>query len=383
MWTKDEHVSPAGIPRLASDALMTLAEARQRLTAGVMPIASISLGLGEAVAKTLARDVVAMADLPARTVALRDGWAVAAESIAGASAYAPILLEHETVWVEAGDDLPPGTDTVLGQDAIPEPEAAPGRIRVVEEAPETEGSRSAGADLSRGQVVAVAGSRLGSSQILALAACGIVRVDVRCPTVRLVATRPAGTAICAALAALIAADGGITVETLQPGRDASTLAEAILGGPADAVFVVGGTGFGRTDFSAAALDLAGTVTAHGLALRPGETSGFGTAGGRPVLLVPGRPDAALACYLTLGRPLLDALSGTHATDRRTGPLLRKIVSTLGMSEIVFVRCQSEGIEFLGGAELPLHRLVLADAVVLVPPEREGYGEGTSVEIIPL
>lgn len=383
MWTKDEPVSAAGIPRLASDALTTLAEARQRLTSGVMPIASVSLGLSEAVGKTLARDVVAMADLPARTAALRDGWAVAAEAIAGASAYAPILLDHEPVWVEAGDDLPPGTDTVLGQEAVPDPEAATGRIRVVEEAAETEGTRSAGADLSRGQIVAVAGTRLAPSRVLAMAACGIVRVDVRRPTVRLVATRPAGAAICAALAALITADGGIPVETLQPDRDAGALAEAILGRQADAVFVVGGTGYGRTDLSAAALTQAGTLTAHGLALRPGETTGFGTAGGRPVLLVPGRPDAALACYLTLGRPLLDALAGTHATDRRTGPLLRKIVSTLGMSEIVFVRFRSEGVEPLGGAELPLHRLALADAVVLVPPEREGYGEGTNVEIIPL
>ena len=362
---------------------MALAEARGRLTAGVMPVAPISLGLGEAVGGTLAGDVVAMADLPARTLALRDGWAFAAEAVAGASPYAPILLASQPVWVEAGDDLPPGTDTVLGQEAIPDPEAPPGRIRVVEEAPATEGTRGAGADLSRGQIMAAAGTRLAPSRILGLAACGIARVDVRRPMVRLVATGPAGAAVCAALAAFIAADGGIAVQTRQPGRHADAVAEAILGSPADAVFVIGGTGFGRTDVSAAALTLAGTVTAHGVALRPGETAGFGTAGGRPVLLVPGRPDAALASYLTLGRPLLGALAGTRATDRRIAPLLRKIVSTLGMSELVFVQCRPEGIEPLGSAEIPLHRLALADAAVLVPPEREGYVEGTSVEIIPL
>lgn len=362
---------------------MALAAARELLVAGVMPVAPVSLGLSEAVGGTLARDIVAMADLPPCTVALRDGWAVAAEAITGASAYAPILLGCEPVWVEAGDALPPGTDTVLGEDAIPNPEAPVDRIRVVEEAPETEGTRDAGADLPRGHILAGAGTRLTPSRILGLAACGLMHVDVRRPIVRLVATGPAGATICAALAALIAADGGIAVEILRPPRDAESIAEAILGRPADAIFVVGGTGFGRTDLSTAALTRAGAVTAHGLALRPGETTGFGTAGGRPVLLVPGRPDAALASYLALGRPLLDALAGTHATDRRAAPLLRKIVSTLGMSDIVFVRCRSEGIEPLGGAELPLHRLALADAVVLVPPEREGYGEGTTVEIIPL
>ena len=381
MWTKDEPA--AGVPRRASAALMALAEARRLLISGVMPITPVSLSLGEAIGATLASDIVAMADLPASTVALRDGWAVVAKAIAGASAYAPILLGREPIWVEAGDTLPAGTDTILGEDAIPNPEAPIGRIRVVEEAPEIEGTRDVGADLPRGHNLANAGTRLAPSQVLGLTACGIVRVEVRRPVVRLVATGPAGAAIGATLAALIAADGGIAANILQPNRDANSIAEAILSQPADAVFVIGGTGFGRTDVSADALARAGAVTAHGLALRPGETTGFGTAGGRPVLLVPGRPDAALASYLALGRPLLDALAGTHATDRRTAPLLRKIVSTLGMSEIVFVRCRSEGIEPLGGAELPLHRLALADAVVLVPPEREGYGEGTTVEIIPL
>ncbi|MGX5777623.1 molybdopterin-binding protein, partial [Methylorubrum zatmanii] len=102
---------------------------------------------------------------------------------------------------------------------------------------------------------------------------------------------------------------------------------------------------------------------------------------RPVLLLPGRPEAALAAFLALGHPLLAALSGAREPPSRPAPLLRKIVSAIGLTEIVFVRRRAEGIEPLGGAGLPLRRLVEADGAVLVPPESEGYAEGSQVEVV--
>ena len=50
-------------------------------------------------------------------------------------------------------------------------------------------------------------------------------------------------------------------------------------------------------------------------LTPGETAAFGFAGSRPVLLLPGRLDAALAVWLTLGRRLLARLAGGDASER--------------------------------------------------------------------
>ena len=47
-----------------------------------------------------------------------------------------------------------------------------------------------------------------------------------------------------------------------------------------------------------------------LRLTPGETAAFGFAGPRPVLLLPGRLDAALAVWLTLGRRMLARLAGS-------------------------------------------------------------------------
>ena len=101
--------------------------------------------------------------------------------------------------------------------------------------------------------------------------------------------------------------------SLPPARSLATAAgdlTAALGDTnADAIIVVGGTGAGRNDASVRALAAAGRVEVHGVALPPGETAAFGIVGQRPVLLVPGRLDAALAVWLTLGRHLLARLSG--------------------------------------------------------------------------
>jgi rhodanese-related sulfurtransferase len=59
---------------------------------------------------------------------------------------------------------------------------------------------------------------------------------------------------------------------------------------ADIVLVIGGTGPGSDDHSAAALAEAGELAIHGVALRPGETAGLGrTVSGVPVVLLPGAP----------------------------------------------------------------------------------------------
>ena len=167
---------------------------------------------------------------------------------------------------------------------------------------------------------------------------------------------------------------------MSGGDEVEGLAEAIRGGSSDAVLVLGGSGFGRTDRSAAAIVRAGELRAHGIALRPGESAAIGTAAGRPVLLVPGRPEAALAVFLTLARPLLARLGGVPERSRRPELLLRKIASAIGLTEVVFVRSRRDGVEPLGGAELPLHQLLQADGVVVVAPESEGFPAGAQVEV---
>lgn len=355
-------------------ALRPLSETLDLLRGAVTPVPPRTLPLPAARGRIAAETVRAAQAVPETPSALRDGYAVEASAIAGASVYAPVLLLRAPPWIEAGAALPAGTDAVLPAEGLE------GR-NAVAEAGAWEGIRAAGEDVAAGDVLIAAGERIGPLHLLALGAAGHDGLSVRVPRLRLVATGLDGPEfLTATLAALIAARGGTAEAVVVPDEEAA-IAAALLDGEADAVFVIGGTGFGRTDRSAAALERAGGVTVHGVALRPGETAALGAAGGRPVLLLPGRPEAALAAFLALGHPLLAALSGAREPPNRPAPLLRKIVSAIGLTEIVFVRRRAEGIEPLGGAGLPLRRLVEADGAVLVPPESEGYAEGSQVEVV--
>ena len=83
----------------------------------------------------------------------------------------------------------------------------------------------------------------------------------------------------------------------------------------------------------------GRVEAHGIAVSPGETAAFGFVGKRPVLLIPGRLDAALAVWLLIGRHLIAKLAGGSVEDTPAMlPLKRKVTSTIGLTELVPVRC---------------------------------------------
>jgi molybdopterin molybdotransferase len=362
--------------RTPSAALMPLAEALAGLRGLAGPVAPRTVPLVQALGCIAATAVHAPRSIPPQRIALRDGFAVESAAIGGASPYAPVMLVRPPAWVEAGDAMPVGTDAVLpaegleGRDAVAEIGAG-------------EGTRAPGDDLSEGDILLAAGERIAPRHCLALAAADVGDVAIRAARIRLIATgAPEPDALSPMLAALIERSGA-TAETVAVPDDPGLIARAIAAEGADAIVVLGGTGFGRSDRSAEALARAGRVLAHGLALRPGDTAGFGEARGRAVLLLPGRPDAALAAFLALGRPMIAALADAVEPMPRMGTLRRKITSTVGLAEIVIIRCHGSEIEPLGGADLPLRRLIEADGAVLVPPEREGYPAGSEVEVVPL
>jgi molybdopterin biosynthesis enzyme len=134
----------------------------------------------------------------------------------------------------------------------------------------------------------------------------------------------------------------------------------------------------------ATLAQTGRVALHGLAVSPGETAALGFCAERPVLLLPGRLDAAAAVWLTLGRPMLDRLAGAEPVDEpaETLTLRRKVSSTVGVTEVVPVRRRGSEAEPLAAQFLPLSVLVRADGYIVVPPESEGSSAGSAVRVWP-
>ena len=79
------------------------------------------------------------------------------------------------------------------------------------------------------------------------------------------------------------------------------------------------------------------------------------SGDRPVLLLPGRIDAAIAGWLTMGLPLIDRLAGSsEGSDPSTvAQLARKVASPIGLVEIVPVRLTTGQAEPIASGYWPL------------------------------
>jgi molybdopterin biosynthesis enzyme len=218
--------------------------------------------------------------------------------------------------------------------------------------------------------------------VAVLATAGIAQVMVREPRLRIVTARAQGDARLAVTRGLIMRVLGPEGCAVQ--ADAGDLEAALNDARVDAVVVIGGTGSGREDTSAHTLARCGRVEAHGIALAPGQTAGFGLVGNRPVLLVPGRLDSALAVWLTLGRFMLGRLAATSEPERTTSiTLARKIASTLGMTEVVPVRYRDGKAEPIASGYLPAQALAQADGWILVPAQSEGFPAGAEVVLRPL
>jgi molybdopterin biosynthesis enzyme len=304
---------------------------------------------------------------------------VHADEIAGASSYSPVPLAGAPPRVDVGDLLPPGADAVVPLDAIV---SRAGNCQAVAQADAREGVLPARGDIEAGKSVARAGWRLSGFSIAMLAACGRDQVLVREPRVRLVKARRGPDALLDAVSDLV--DRALGMRGCAITRTAGDLAAALTDEASDAVIGIGGTGGGRTDASVSTLAAHGRLVAHGIAITPGETAAFGMSGDRPVLLLPGRIDAVIAGWLTLGVPLIERLSGSSdAGDALiVANLARKIASPVGLVEIVPVRLMKGQAEPIASGYWPLASLAGTDGWIRVSAESEGFPAGSEVVVRP-
>jgi molybdopterin molybdotransferase len=342
----------------------------------VAPVAPRRSTLASAHGATLAEDVVS-AERPQRPIALRDGFAVEAAAIADAGPYTPVPLTLVARRIDAGDAMPTGTDTVAPVDAI----ALRGdRAEAIAPLTPGEGVLPAGGDAAAATVLRRAGARLRAIDVAAMAAAGIADVSIRSPRIAVVRGGVARTPI------LDAAHGLLVHAVTRAGArlsDQDTLEQALTDRQSDAVIVVGGTGSGRRDSAVQEVVRSGRLEAHGIAIGPGDTAAFGFVGERPVLLAPGRLDAALAVWLFIGRPLVGRLAG-GAMDETSMmvPLRHKVTSTIGITELVPVDVRDGRAAPLGAGYLSLTALAHSGGWIAVPADSEGFAAGAEVAVSP-
>ncbi len=339
-----------------------------RVDALARPVTPREAAVADAEGRVLAADAAVGKPHPPAAVALRDGWAVHAESIADAGPYTPMPVTP--VWVDAGASMPGGTDAVLPHDAVMLGGAS---AEALQPATAGDGILIAGVDASPDVPLRRAGARLRAADVAALQAAGIGRVSVREPRVRVVAT-PGCDSVALAISRAASAHGVVVIFV-------RALERALADEQTDMVITVGGAGEGQNDASVAMLARMGQVDIFGFGIAPGERAALGAVKGHPVLMLPARLDGALAAYLLVGEPLLERLTGL--TTREPGmpvTLTRKIVSTVGIAEVVPVRRVAGGAEPLASGHWPLQALTRADGYVMIPPESEGLAAGSIAEM---
>ena len=184
-----------------------------------------------------------------------------------------------------------GTDAVAPLDAVNE---HGNRAEAVAAISPGDGVLPAGGDARAHAPLYRAGERLRAIDVAVLMAAGIDNVTIRVPRIRIarggVASPPPVQAALNYLDYLLMTAG---VDALDSAENLRSLDEVLTETDIDAVIAIGGTGSGRRDAAVRTLARFGRVEMHGIAVSPGETAAFGFVGARPVLLIPGRLDAAL------------------------------------------------------------------------------------------
>jgi len=365
------HSGSQRISRLTPlSAILALIESR----VGAVKARKCALASAEGV--TLADDVIT-AERPTCSIALADGFAVEAAAVADAGPYAPVLLASPR-WVEAGEPLPGGTDAVAPLDAVTRRGE---RVEIMAPVTAGQGMLPAGGDAPAQTLLRRAGERLRGIDCAVAAAVGFAELSVREPRIWIARGRAATAPLIDAGLAMLARCVGKSGAAVH--GELTQLHEALARDEADAVIAIGGTGGGRDDDSVRLLERLGRVEAHGIAVSPGETAAFGFAGERPVLLVPGRLDAAMAVWLLIGRPLVARLAGGSVEEMPAMlPLKRKVTSTIGLTELIPVSCADGMAEPLGSGYLSLSALARSNGWIVVAADSEGFPAGAQVAVRP-
>ena len=399
--------------------MKTVAEHLADILAGVEPLPPIEMQLLDAHGCTLARDVTAPIDLPVFDNSAMDGYAVVAADLAGAGdapVTLPVLGDMAAGTAPTAYRVSPGVSTRImtgapvpgGADAVVPVEWTDGGVEQVQirQAPAVGANiRRRAEDVTTGELLLSAGTRLGARQLGLLAAAGLGRIPVR-PRPRVVVLSTgselvepgsvlgpgqipesnSSTLTAAALeAGALAFRVGIVPD--DPGQLLDAIEDSLV--RADVVLTTGGVSVGAYDVVKEALGTLGTVRFDKVAMQPGMPQGFGTVGrdATPIFTLPGNPVSAYVSFEVFVRPVLRRLLGIEPVQR---PLVDAVAlegfsSPPGRRQYVRAALDPSELGYavrpVGGRGSHLVKdLARSDALIVVPEEVREVPEGATVQV---
>jgi molybdopterin molybdotransferase len=396
-------------------ALLSVAEALERVTRGLAPLETERVALDRGSGRVLAEDLAARLTQPPFDASAMDGYAVRAEDVAALPTKLSLVGQAaagagfkgrvgrgEAVRIFTGAPVPAGADTIVIQE---DAEEASGAV-TVKEAAQGPHIRLRGQDFAKGEVLLTAGTRLGPRELMLAAAMNHADLPVRRrPKVAILATGdevlPPGSelapdqivsSIPLGIAALIEAHGGEAV-SLGIAKDSleSIVTLARAGKAADILLTIGGASVGERDLVAAALKSEGLkLDFWKIAMRPGKPMLFGRMGEQRVLGVPGNPVSALICAHIFLLPMMARLLGVAEAARpEPEAVLGEAIEANGVREH-YMRARSEWGEDGTRIVRPLPSqdsslvaaLVRADCLIVRAPYAPALPKGARVRIVP-
>ena len=389
-----------------------LDEARQLIAEACKPIDRTErVRLVDANGRAAAADVASTRDVPPFSRAGMDGYAVRAEDTFGASRYEPRTLRviekvytgqvpsktvaaGTAVEIATGAPMPAGADAVV---MVEETEKAGDEVRVLTPVYPRQNVGRQGADIVVGQTVIARGEVLNPSRIGALAALGISDVEVFAkPTVAILST---GNEIADpgrelkpgqiydinkfTLSTIIAEHGGVpmpfataqdTIEALESAIDAVA--------SCDMLVFSGGSSVGERDLILDVIGRKGEIAFHGIAVKPGKPTVFGTINGRPMFGMPGYPTSCLSNAYMLLVPALRAMARLKPRHLATVtlPLGQRIVSTTGRHQFYTVRIVDGQAMPAFKASGDITSMSQADGYIEIPAQTDIVEKGELVEV---
>jgi molybdenum cofactor synthesis domain-containing protein len=392
---------------------ISLDDARALIARAITPLSRTErVRIDLADGRVISTQVRAATDVPPFARAAMDGYAVLAADTFGAGTHnARVLRSIETVFtgqvpklaiatgecteIATGAPVPAGADAVVMVEDTEKD--ADGTVRIFGPVYPGQNVTRQGADIMSGQTVLSTGDVLNPSRIGALAALGILHVDVYAqPRVAILSTGDEvvepGTPLAPGhiydvnrytLAAVLRQHGALPVPQPTASDSIADLTRALeLSLAEDVVLFSGGSSVGERDLILDVVGQMGEVVFHGIAVKPGKPTLFGVIQGTPVFGMPGYPTSCLSnAYMLLVAPLR-AMAHLPAWTPRTIqlPVGQRVVSTTGRHQFYTVRIVDGQAMPAFKASGDITSMSQADGYIEIPPQIDIVEKGQLVDV---
>ncbi len=397
--------------------MLQIGEAQQRVLEEIPVLGIERIHILEALGRVLAQDVPAVRNVPSADNSAMDGYCLKHADINGANSANPkrvrvigespagrpftgVVSRGEAVRIFTGGTLPEGPDTVI---MIEDTEKDGDDIICLNDPGFGAHIRPEGEDVKGGEIVLHCGDIIRPPEVGMLATLGHAYVYVyQRPIVAILSTGDElvdldepfsrGKVVCSnsySLAAQVMECGAIPLSLGIASDSADDQRSRLSGGlRADVILTSGGVSVGKYDLVKSTLtDLGMKVKFWKVAMKPGKPLVFGSLGGKPVFGLPGNPTSAMISFEQFVRPALLRMMG-HVNLFR--PLIEATLAEnikISAGRLHLIRCKlfdkdgelmaaTTGTQSSGA----LRSMVLADGLIMLPPEKAPFKAGDRVKI---